>query len=241
MAKLDGIFCRTEKKYILTEELCKQFVLQINDRFEPAAYGESLVMSTYFDFSDFRVIRRSIEKEKYKEKVRLRSYGVPGMEDEVFFELKKKCNGTVYKRRTVLKYRELLSYVETGILPREDRILKEIDYSVRFNGGLFPRALISYHRTAYVAREDRELRLTFDRGVRVSFDTPLPHLGEGKLPVLEDGYVLMELKALGSFPLWLTKALDELKIYPASFSKYGTAYKKYIKGVESIPLTRSIK
>lgn len=241
MSKLDGVFCRTEKKYILTREIRNRFLLLVKDRFEPAAYGESLVMSTYFDADDFRMIRLSIEKEKYKEKVRLRSYGVPDEDGDVFFELKKKCKGIVYKRRSVVKYAELLSYVETGTLPRDEQILKEIDYSIRFHGCLKPKALISYCRTAYVSKEERELRMTFDTNICARFEDALPHFGEARLPVLDKEYVLMELKALGNFPLWLTEALNELKIYPASFSKYGTAYKKYIKGVQNIPVTRSVK
>jgi hypothetical protein len=34
----------------------------------------------------------------------------------------------------------------------------------------------------------------------------------------------MEIKTDGAMPLWLSHALDELKIYPTSFSKYGRAY-----------------
>ena len=34
----------------------------------------------------------------------------------------------------------------------------------------------------------------------------------------------MEVKSPGAVPLWFSKILDDLAIYPASFSKYGFAY-----------------
>ena len=42
----------------------------------------------------------------------------------------------------------------------------------------------------------------------------------------KENYYIMEIKTLGSIPLWLVKTLSELKIYPVSFSKYGKIYTK---------------
>ena len=38
----------------------------------------------------------------------------------------------------------------------------------------------------------------------------------------------MEVKILNAMPLWMAEIFDKLKIYPSSFSKYGTAYTKLL-------------
>ena len=42
----------------------------------------------------------------------------------------------------------------------------------------------------------------------------------------DQNYYIMEIKTLSSMPLWLVRSLSELKIYPTSFSKYGSIYQK---------------
>ena len=44
----------------------------------------------YFDTDDFRLIRTSLDKPAYKEKLRLRSYRYAAKDDLIFAELKKK-------------------------------------------------------------------------------------------------------------------------------------------------------
>jgi len=48
---------------------------------------------------DNQLIRHSVSKPRYKEKLRLRSYGVPSLDAKVYLEIKKKVNGLVNKRR----------------------------------------------------------------------------------------------------------------------------------------------
>ena len=56
---------------------------------------------------------------------------------------------------------------------------------------------------------------------------------DGDKLLAEDEW-LMEGKINQAMPLWMTKILSEFKIYPASFSKYGTEYKNYIEGLERL-------
>lgn len=84
-------FERYEKKYFLTEAGAHR-LLGIMDRYlKPDAYGEYTVCNIYYDTDDWRIISVSCEKPDYKEKLRVRSYGVPEAGDNVFAELKKKC------------------------------------------------------------------------------------------------------------------------------------------------------
>ena len=179
------------------------------------------MLSLYYDWEDFRLIRSSIEQPVYKEKLRLRSYNVPGAEDQVFVELKKKYKGIVYKRRVQMREREAEEYLAGGESPlAADQISREIDWFLKTNP-VRPKVLIACDRRAYVGREEPGLRLTFDSSIRWR-DTQLSlTAGDFGRELLEEGQVLMEIKMPESAPLWLAELLSSLEIFPRSFSKYG--------------------
>ncbi len=199
-------------------------------------YGEYTICNLYYDTDDYLLIRASIEKPEYKEKLRLRSYGVPGPADKVFMEIKKKYEGTVYKRRSVLSLRQAEAYLDRGIRPQnEDQIIKEIEYFVNFYHTK-AKVYLAYDREAYADRVSRDLRITFDRNIRSrDYDLSLS-AGDYGQRLLPEGECLMEIKACGAMPLELAHILSELKIYPKSFSKYGNVYKKNICGERIIEL-----
>lgn len=220
-------FERSEKKYLLTDEQYRALREVLDGYMEADAYGEYTVCNLYFDTEHNDLIRRSIEKPRYKEKMRLRSYGVVGDDDKVFLEIKKKYKGVVFKRRIVLPYGEAKAYVYEGVVPsKTGQIFREIDYFIHFYQ-CKPKVFLSYDRLALSGTgEDKGLRITFDRNIRSRterLDLAIPPDGEA---LLEEGLWLMEVKAPGSMPLWLTDAFTRLKIYPTSFSKYGRVYAK---------------
>lgn len=224
---IQTVFERTEKKYLITQKQRKLLLEKIADNISPDKFGESTVCSLYFDTDDFRLIRNSIDKPLYKEKLRLRSYSTPNADSNVFLELKKKYRGVVYKRRETLKYGDVQRYFKTGQKPVNTQIMKEIEQTMNFYGGLKPKMFIGYDRTAFYGKEDGNLRITFDKNLRFrTDDLRLENRSFGE-PIVDCMYCIMEIKALNSMPLWLAKALSELKIYPSSFSKYGTAYAIY--------------
>ena len=190
----------------------------------PDRFFQSTVCSLYYDSADFKLIRHSLDKPIYKEKLRLRSYGVPGPEDAVFVELKKKFKGIVYKRRAEMPASLAEQYLAGEAHPPEDgQILREIDYVLATNR-LFPQVYIACEREAWVDREEPELRITFDRNLRWR-DTDLSLIaGSQGQPLLENGETLMEIKVPEAAPLWLAHMLNDLEIYSRSFSKYGTCY-----------------
>ena len=222
--KIQTVFERTEKKYILTLSQRRALLDRISEYVKPDEYGESTVCSLYFDTDDYRLVRRSMEKPVYKEKLRLRSYSTPKAGSKVFLELKKKYNGVVYKRRQTLEYTQAKEYIRGGKTPDNSQIMREIDWSMRYYEGIKPKMFIAYDRTAFYSKTDHELRITFDRNVR--FRTDNLDLGKGHYGerILDRELCIMEIKALSAMPLWLTEALNELKVFPGSFSKYGTAY-----------------
>lgn len=225
MLNSNHIFERTEEKYIVDDKTRDALMKILKDKFHPDAYGESTILSLYFDTENFILIRNSLEKPAYREKLRLRCYGIPHATSKVFIELKKKYNGIVYKRRVDLTYDSAKEYLLHNVKPPTNtQILNEIDYVRTFYAGLSPAALVCYDRTAFFANDDPALRITFDKRPRVRFENPLPENGDAGKLLLTDGYNIVEIKCSHSIPLYLAHALDALQIYPCSFSKYGTAY-----------------
>lgn len=193
-------------------------------------YGLHTICSIYFDTEDDRLIRNSIEKPIYKEKLRLRSYGVPKSDDhEVFLELKKKYKGIVYKRREALTLSAAESYIQSGIIPAYSQIFREIDY-FRCYYSAYPKIFIAYDRIAMTGTRDTDLRMTFDFKIRCRRDRLELRAGDHGIELLPNGSVLMEIKTPNAMPMWLSSALAQLKCYPVSFSKYGHFYIKELKG-----------
>ena len=215
-------FKRREEKYLLTQNQYSYLLNKINNYIEKDKYYESNICNIYFDTDNFDLIRNSIEKPLYKEKVRLRSYNVPELEDKVFFEIKKKYNGISNKRRITLKLNEFNNYYLYNQIPNCNRqIYKELDYIMQ-NNKLKPKVFLAYNRFSYYSKEDKNFRITFDKNLRYRvLDLDLNQGDCGKKYFKDDTYIL-EIKTLSSMPLWLVKVLSELKIFPASFSKYGS-------------------
>lgn len=224
----EEVFKRYEKKYLLTGEQYRRLMLVLGGVMEMDCYGEHTICNIYLDTADYRLIRTSIEKPVYKEKVRLRSYGRAVCEDSrVFVELKKKYESVVYKRRMEMTFGAARKYLYYGIEPEyRGQVYQEVDYTVK-HYGLKPMAYISYERCAYTCVLDRELRITFDRRILGrSGNLDLREEPYGR-ELLKKGEVLMEIKIPGVMPLWLGRILGEFKIFPVSYSKYGAFYRKY--------------
>lgn len=219
-------FQRYEKKYLLPREKYLALWQELEPRVEPDAFFQSTVCSVYYDWEDFRLIRHSLEKPVYKEKLRLRSYNVPGPEDPVFVELKKKYKGVVYKRRVAMAAAAAEDWLAgRSAAPVQSQISREIDWFLK-NNPVRPRVLIACDRRAYVARENRELRITFDSSIRWRDRDLSLTAGDHGQELLSDGQMLMEIKLPEAAPLWLAHMLSRLEIFPRGFSKYGQCYQK---------------
>lgn len=226
------LFKRSEKKYLLTQEQYDRLISRISEYTVPDVYGQYSIFNIYYDTDDFSLIRHSLDGPRFKEKFRIRSYGLPKADQKVFLEIKKKYKGVVYKRRIVVPYSAARAYLIDGIPPEipenEIATFKEIDYLIK-SKGLKPKMFLAYDRFAYVAKDDKDFRVTFDYNIRSREDALDFAYGDGGDKLLADGEYLMELKAHEALPMWLVKILSELKIYPQSFSKYGRVYINLMK------------
>lgn len=228
MKNVQYTFRRVEKKYILSPWQHEQLVPLLSEHMMPDEYGQYTICNIYFDTDDYELIRTSIEKPVYKEKFRLRSYGVAGEGQAVFAEIKKKYKGIVYKRRIAAPWEDIIAFMNGGeCLGENEYTMAEMrEFFGRYR--LEPKVFLAYEREAFVGKEEPDLRLTFDRNIRWrenSLDLTTSDEGE---PIQEEDVVIMEIKGKNAMPLWLVHILSEYKIYPGSFSKYGTCYRNYI-------------
>ncbi|MCR5153571.1 MAG: polyphosphate polymerase domain-containing protein [Lachnospiraceae bacterium] len=233
------VFNRYEKKYIINDEQYKALRERLAEYMEADAHSKDggfyTICNIYYDTPDNNLIRASVDPAgaRYKEKVRLRSYGTVGTDDKVFLEIKKKYEGLVNKRRTTMYLKDAYNFIETKEQPEiqpfmNKQVLNELSYAIKRNN-IEPKLFLSYDRVAMFGKDNKDFRITFDKNITTRrYDLGL-HYGVYGDKLLEEGKWIMEVKIDNAMPLWMTKILSELKIYPGSFSKYGTEYKKFVK------------
>ena len=220
-----NVFQRRELKFLLNEDQCAIVQEALHNRMTPDTYGLNTICNLYYDTPDYRLIRHSLSRPVYKEKIRLRSYGMAKPDADVFLELKKKYKGVVYKRRVKVTEPEATAFMNKhGPLRQQNQISREILYFRDFYQILSPRVYLCYDREAWYDPVDSGFRMTLDRNVRyrttdLSLTSPF-----GGRTILEPGQTLLEVKAEGAVPLWLVELLTREQIYKQSFSKYGRAY-----------------
>lgn len=226
--KIKSVFTRYELKYLVTKEQQKELLKLIDLYMTPDEFGQSSIYNLYYDTATFLLIRRSLDKPVYKEKLRLRSYLRADSDTQVFLELKKKHKDIVYKRRISLSEENATGYFENAFHLPDTQIGREIDYFKNIYEDLAPRVWITYDRQAFFGKQDDDFRITFDENILWrEEDLSLCSEKYGNL-LLDEDLVLMEVKVTGGMALWLTHFLTENQIYKTSFSKYGNVYKEMI-------------
>lgn len=232
-------FQRYEKKYLITPAQQELLLAGARPYMEDDEYGQYTICNIYYDTADWSLIRTSLEKPVYKEKLRVRSYGTPGEGGRVFVEIKKKVDGIVYKRRVVMPAADAPRWLAgDGSAAPGGQISREIDWFQHFHRSV-PQVFIGYDRTALAGIDQPDLRMTFDTGLRWR-DTDLDlRAGDHGAPILPPGQVLMELKIPGAAPLWLSRLLSRAEIFPTSFSKYGACYQNFILHPTEKEMSRS--
>ncbi|MBE6172756.1 MAG: polyphosphate polymerase domain-containing protein [Enterococcus faecium] len=228
--KLKNVFQRKETKYLIPTTQFHSFLKDLKKQMQIDEYGLHTILSLYFDTPDDRFITNSMTKPKYKEKFRVRSYDIPKETSMVFLEIKKKVNGIVYKRRMPLTYAEYLQWLDQKhFLKNEDeQIPQEVNWLFKRNPDLSPKTMIMYERMSLFGTSDPDFRVTFDQNIRFrSTNLELSITGEETLVAPEIG-VLMEVKALGAYPLWFVELLNDYQLRKGSFSKYAETYQRHL-------------
>lgn len=224
---------RYELKYLLSAAQTAFLLERLKGHMELDQYGRTSIASLYYDTPDYRLIRASIEKPPFKEKIRLRSYGLATEESPVYLELKRKAYGIVYKRRVQTTIPLVKNFFAGfGDICAGGQINREITYFRDYYGTLVPACLIIYDREAYF-EPGGDLRLTVDYNPRYRTDQlNLTSSMNGTL-LRAPGDTILEIKVQQAMPLWLTRILDEGAIYKNSFSKYGEAFRQQLAHAKS--------
>lgn len=231
------VFKRYEIKYQLTDAQRERLEREMDAHMVPDAYGPSTVRNIYYDTPSHLLARRSAEHPYYKEKIRVRSYKEANEDTPVFLELKKKCDGIVYKRRCTLPMSDANALLMGERAPRT-QIEREIAFSAGRYEGLAPAMFVAYDREAFYACDDHEFRMTFDRAIRCRWkDVTLAGSTAGHLLTPHDQN-LLEVKCAAGMPLWLVDFLSAEGIYKGSFSKYGAAVNHQLELVRTPLLAR---
>lgn len=230
------VFNRYENKFLLDNDTYNSLQTELLKYMEMDEYNKDhdfyTISNIYCDTDDNTLIRTSLSKPKYKEKLRIRSYGVPEKDSKVYLEIKKKVCGLVNKRRTKLTLQEAYDFVQTGVKPElkeymNKQVLNEIEYILKLYD-LKPKLYLAYDRKAMFCKDNHDLRITFDTNIRTRRYDLLLEAGDYGEQLLEKGKWLMEVKAEKSLPIWLTNMLSEHRIYSTSFSKYGKEYENML-------------
>jgi SPX domain protein involved in polyphosphate accumulation len=243
------VFNRYENKYLLDSRTTVSLQRRIMEHMEPDAFNRQgrpyTISNIYYDTTDSQLIRTSLQKPTYKEKLRLRSYGVPDLDTLVYLEIKKKYQGLVNKRRSKISLADAYHFVATKELPREQpsqnrQVLREIAYILQQHD-LQPQLYLAYDRRAYFDRADKSLRISFDTNIRCRRTELRLEAGDWGDQLLDQDQWLMEVKTAANMPFWLARLLSEHQVLPVSFSKYGTEYQQLLAERSQPELIRAMQ
>jgi hypothetical protein len=224
-------FQRYEQKYVLNSSQYYA-LLDVLDGFACRdEYGLSTIYSIYYDTGDYQLTRKLLNNPVYKEKLRLRSYGVPYHDDTVYVELKKKFKGITYKQRVPVPFTNVEECVGYTLNHSGNYISNEINWFLRYYQPE-PKFMVWYDRLAFRGIENTLLRITFDtnlywRDSGIDFSN-----NYGGFPLLDKDEYLMEVKVANSIPLYLSNHFARLKIFPVSFSKYRKTYESFKAAIQ---------
>lgn len=184
------------------------------------------ICSLYYDSPDLRLYQQSVGGEKNRFKLRARTY-----DDEpsspVFFEVKRKINNIVSKRRAAVSRDEAARFDEHGAngwmgsLPggRGD----DLDYFA-LHAGLTdarPTLRVKYIREAYESRGGDPVRITIDtelmHALTVSHD--LAH-GSGRWVTTPVSGSILELKFTDRYPEWISHLVRAFGLKQQPVPKY---------------------
>lgn len=231
------VFSRKEEKYIISKSIYEEIIKECGEKVIADDYSKDnsfyQICNIYYDTQDNNLIRTSLQKPQYKEKIRLRSYGTPNQNSKVFLEIKKKYKGCVNKRRTTFNLKEAYRFANTGTISEikdymNNQIINELSYAIKIYK-IIPKVYLAYKRQAFLGANNPEFRLTFDKDIIARrSDISLENGIFGERVITEDK-MIMEVKYNERMPLWFIEILRHNNLQKTSFSKYGTEYTNYIK------------
>ena len=219
-------FNRYELKYLMHYTQARELFETIGPhvRSDPhrGLEGFYKVVSRYYDSNDLRFFWEKLDGEKYRRKVRVRTYGP--RPDKAFLEIKQRYNLSVQKRRCMAPLevveRDMKRICAGHFRAGLDPVFEEVFFLVR-SYALEPKLIVSYQRAAFFDLYKRDLRITLDRNIKcrnISLDLA-DHRMEGRY-MIPPTWVLLEVKFNEVIPRWLCTALNRFDLQIERLSKY---------------------
>lgn len=229
------VFNRYELKYIVNKALYKELLQALQGHVFMDKHGDQdgyyMVMNLYYDTADHLFFNETVNRQQFRQKLRLRGYNHINRDSNVFLEIKKKYRGVVYKRRTLLKLPEAYAFLADTLSKKDyslydasnTQILGEVDFLKQFYQ-LEPKVIVSYDRQAFQGIHEEDLRVTFDRNLlKRETDLRIESRSDGELFMDPSLYVL-EVKVNDRIPLWLSHILNDFQCWRQGYSKYTSSY-----------------
>lgn len=233
------IAARFELKYVLSLKERDALLARFPGRLLPDMLGGPTghypVVSLYYDTAERKCYWDAWRGVPSRRKLRLRLYGTKnGATPAItFVEIKHRDGNEGAKRRVQLQHGQDISSAngEAELSPADARILAEARLLISTEG-FRPACVIRYDRHAYRLVDEaghEQLRLTFDHGIRCRLDDLTPRIEDDdcRLPVLDDGLCLMEVKGATAAPYDFATTLSAQGIFPRPFSKYSECVRQY--------------
>jgi hypothetical protein len=239
---------RYELKYLIPQRLAERVRAFVRQHLELDEFGggppnfDYPVHSLYLDSDDWKIYWRTINSDKNRFKLRIRYYN-ENDKTPVFWEVKRRMKDIILKQRCGI-WRFAADRVVNGQLPaplemcapHDPSELKSIQefFRLQYEMGAVGKMHVAYMREAYVNDRNNEVRVTFDRHVRVatrfdqSFTTqmrkPFVCTGTGENP---DDVVILELKYSGRFPDWYRELVQTFNLVQGGAAKYAEGTTMY--------------
>jgi hypothetical protein len=222
--------CRYELKYQISEAKAAAVAHFIRPYLHLDHYCKSRpdknypVLTLYLDSKRLHLCRQTMEGQKNRFKLRIRSYT-----DELtyprFFEIKRRMNALVIKSRARVMHPDVEEVLSGAPLSKpvyrsDEETLKQFQFYSR-SIAAEPVLRVRYVRQAYEGDTENRVRVTFDR--ELSFNTEPGRnlsLGGNGWQRHSGNIVILEIKFPSRYPAWLSQMAKCLNLRQQSISKY---------------------
>lgn len=231
-------FERFEFKYLLDVETYQRVkramspFLALDEAVAGLPHGFYEVISLYYDSPRFFYYWEKIDGASRRKKIRVRTYRRVAQDtnhiargNQIFFEIKRKRDAVILKDRIDLTGKDYRAVLDSCYVSRESwqdahskRVYEEYLFE-KHARVISPKLLVAYSREPYVGKYNRNLRITFDYGVRAKRTSDLFDMG-GRFAEVSGAKVVMEVKFKGALPFYIDRVLKEFDLCRVPFSKY---------------------
>ena len=206
------------------------------------------ICSLYLDTHSYALLNEGVRGLKNRVKLRIRTYD-DQPEGPVFFEVKRRMNGLVYKHRAALARPAAMKFMQrlwnvapTATLPSASD-LNKFRHLTRERDAA-PVVKVKYRREAYESASRDPVRITFDTDLQraVTRDLDLSHGPGHWQPCALEGQIL-EIKFTNTYPSWVADLVRHFELQRRSISKYAHSLRDQVdhRGCASGQLATSLR